>query len=814
MTVESYAQAPAYTIAGVGPYPIPHPYLAGTIVAYVLIEDVPTQLDGADFSVDPVMAVDQGNLLLTDAAATTHDGRTLWIERATPLEQGWMARDDGREAGMEAQLDQGTMSAQEDRAQIGAALRARKPMAAFDPVANCVPVVRPDGNGYTNGPTLTEIYNAEQNAQDALAARKAAEAAALTADVHKADFTALDAATDIITGQVVRVRDGENGKPEDGLTVPAATYTADGSLVRDLAGSGLQWVSFRREFASVAEMRADPRGYSAVTSGQIFVVPSKEFRYEVRPLGTAFGPSGYHLTTAGGVLLRVLPNNGGYNVKAFGAVGDWNGTQSVAGTGTDDTAAIQIAVNTALADGELPRFPPGRYRTTAPILIDRSALGDDPINGEMAGAGLVGSGASSCQIVADHDGKCISFTGGSGAGWHTFFSLDGIGLLKGDYAKTAGSVGLSITEAAYFTIGRFDIYGFERGIDGVDCLSGAIADGSVRGNSHGWRFQKGTRSHPNSITFRDVRTINNTITGGSVYKPGLFRYIGGSIESNGYTGMLADPTSWGVYVENAGVEGSVGIDLDGVYIENNNGKADVWILQDAAGVAGAAVHKITGCSFLRFSDTRYVTQNVFFNCINDSKLYVAGNGFKDFAPYPSSGARPFITAGNAQVIDGGGNVMLDASGGNTGISRAVFAPQGVNHQLPFASLPDVVKNRNGIQYCADGTGSSLPSLAVSDGVRWWQLPLGQFSGRVASAGTALRLPRGWTCSKTGTGVYVITHNLGLAANTYSVVASPSGTPGTGYCSGMSLSGNTFEVYFSNTAGASADMDFNFNMQII
>jgi hypothetical protein len=46
------------------------------------------------------------------------------------------------------------------------------------------------------------------------------------------------------------------------------------------------------------------------------------------------------------------------------------------------------------------------------------------------------------------------------------------------------------------------------------------------------------------------------------------------------------------------------------------------------------------------------------------------------------------------------------------------------------------------------------------------------------------------------------------------VATPSGAPGRGYCSGMVLSNNTFEIYFANTAGAAADMDFNFTMNII
>lgn len=498
------------------------------------------------------------------------------------------------------------------------------------------------------------------------------------------------------------------------------------------------------------------------------------------------------------------------SVKDFGAVGDWNGTQSVAGTGTDDTAAIQAAIDYCLQNDAELFFPPGRYRTTAPLVIDRTFNTEDPINGGMYGISLRGGGAASCQIASDHNGVCIDFRGGLGAGWHTYFYIDGLGVLKANYGKNVGSIGFKIDQAAYMQIQRFDTYGFEYGIYGIDVLSSAVMDGTIRGNQYGFRFQKGTRSHPNNISFRGVQTLNNNTYGGALYRPSVFSYIGGSIESNGYTGILADPNSWGLYVESAGTEGSVGINMQGVYIENNNGKADIWILQTVNNV----IHNFNGCSFLRFLDTRYVTNCILFNSTNDSRLSINGCGFKDYAPYVSDASRLWIATGDAQVFDGGGNLFYDTAGGFTGLARAVFAPIASNHQLPFASLPSVTEFRNGIQYCSDGSGSSLPALAVSDGTRWWQIVLGQFAGRVASAGTALRLPRGWSCTSTGTGVYVITHNLNLAANTYAVTATPSGTPSTGYCSGMVLSGNTFEIYFANTAGAAANMDFNFTMNVI
>jgi hypothetical protein len=150
-----------------------------------------------------------------------------------------------------------------------------------------------------------------------------------------------------------------------------------------------------------------------------------------------------------------------------------------------------------------------------------------------------------------------------------------------------------------------------------------------------------------------------------------------------------------------------------------------------------------------------------------------------------------------------------------GLSVSVFAPIGSYHQLPVASLPSASRFRNGIQYSSDGGGgTNRPALAVSDGTKWWQIVLGQFGGSVQSGGTANTLPRDWTVSKTGTGIYTVVHNLAVTGTQYAVVASPVGTPGRGYCSGMAKSTNSFEIYFANTSGSAADMAFDFTMNII
>lgn len=492
------------------------------------------------------------------------------------------------------------------------------------------------------------------------------------------------------------------------------------------------------------------------------------------------------------------------SVTQFGAVGD-----GVA----DDTAAIQAALNACIAKGGQVLFPSGKYRTTATLSADRSAITQDPTQGVLTGVTLRGYGAGASQIVADHNGAALDYRGGSGAGWHSYFTLEGVGILKGNVNRAAGSVGLKITAAAHFWMSNFDIYGFEYGISGIDCLSGSIENASIRGNDHGYKFIKGTRSHPNNLAFRGVNVLNNYKTGGTVIKPSVFSIFGGSIESNGLTGITADPACYGLYVEDAGVEGSVGINLSGVYFENNNGAADLSIYQ----ATGTVTHTIVGCSFLRFQAGIYATNNILFTRAigNRTKLAMGGCGLKTLTPYVDSASRLFIAGPDAGVHDMGGNTFMSNDGlFNTGLARAIFAPIGAHHQLPFAALPAAAEHRNAIQYCSDGSGSSRPSIAVSDGAAWWQIVLGDFAGNVHSDGTLRKLPRGWTCARNGAGSYTITHNLNLPTDAYTVVAAPRGAAGTGFCSGWLLSGNTFEIYFSNPAGVATDMAFSFNMKVI
>ncbi|MDD8024270.1 MAG: hypothetical protein PHX82_14310, partial [Paracoccaceae bacterium] len=180
MTIDVFVQTDPFVVAGVGPYQISSPYIEGAIRVHAVIDGVPMQLtEGDDFTVTPASSASTGDVVLSAAAAATHAGRDLWIDRDTVAMQSWEARYGDREVGMEAQLDRLTMAVQELREQLRATIRGRAALAAYDPEPNRVPIIRADGLGLENGPSAEQIAGAAQKASDAASAASNAATSAL-----------------------------------------------------------------------------------------------------------------------------------------------------------------------------------------------------------------------------------------------------------------------------------------------------------------------------------------------------------------------------------------------------------------------------------------------------------------------------------------------------------------------------------------------------------------------------------------------------------------------------------------------------------
>lgn len=365
------------------------------------------------------------------------------------------------------------------------------------------------------------------------------------------------------------------------------------------------------------------------------------------------------------------------NVKDFGAKGDG---------ATDDTAAIQAAIDSLAGVGGMVYFPAGDYVVSSQITVSTATNTGEPSESASYGndftlfISLCGDGAGASRLFGTHAGTILKLEGGNSAGWHTHVSVTKLGVGKriSSGLRTAGSKALEIYNMAMVTISECDFTYCEYGVYAQDWLSSTMENCTIRLNKYGLYAAKDLRTHPNNLAFNHVSVINNTKWGYHFIRPHLCTFYGGSVESNGLVAsgdsVLEDAGSWGIKAENSGTEGVVGLVCNGMYLEGNNGTADVWIVQDTAAIATArAVHSFHACSFLRFKSTDYTTRNIRVDSNNtDSTIAVSHCGFKAFAPYVDSGARRFLDGIAGTFSDGGGNLYRDTAGGTIGLDTTLF----------------------------------------------------------------------------------------------------------------------------------------------
>lgn len=147
MTTEYFSGAPIYTIAGTGPYSVPHPYNWKTdLVVDALYLGVRHRLTlGTHYSVSPDKSETTGSVTLSSGRAAAYAGGDLIITRSTGIEQGWSGVAGPREKGLERQLDRLARAIQDNRSQSGRNKIAIDDLAAqvaplLDPEAGVVPV--------------------------------------------------------------------------------------------------------------------------------------------------------------------------------------------------------------------------------------------------------------------------------------------------------------------------------------------------------------------------------------------------------------------------------------------------------------------------------------------------------------------------------------------------------------------------------------------------------------------------------------------------------------------------------------------------
>jgi len=350
------------------------------------------------------------------------------------------------------------------------------------------------------------------------------------------------------------------------------------------------------------------------------------------------------------------------NARQLGAKGDGV---------SDDTTALQNFLDCTVALKVNGKIPSGRWNISAPgLLLDHSSVAGDFT------PSIYGEGPLTLFVCAAGNYTAFETRGynapGSGAKLQT---VGGFTLYK-----PAGLDGIGFKSTG-FCFGRYErirTIGFNIGQSYEGAFSCEIEQPYSYSNNVGMDFIPGTGDTsdpgggvycPNAITITQPYISTNNVQGLHVLRPANFAVRGGSIENNGVQGT----NSAGLWAENPGYQGRQGIILDGVYFEDNAGKADVLITS----YEGPSANTIKDCNFARISSTAYTTNNILTDVTVDLLLRMEGNGFGSAGDYVPDESRPYVAfTSQAPIYRGFDTNLIVQDVGTRYLKRPQFTATG------------------------------------------------------------------------------------------------------------------------------------------
>lgn len=456
----------------------------------------------------------------------------------------------------------------------------------------------------------------------------------------------------------------------------------------------------------------------------------------------------------GGALYSKVDNEPSHALKEQSADGTW---WDLSAPRVDATMAGMIGDNSygngqALADalgyagmfGAELFLPRGRYKVAATTQI-LSPDSPPSIIGEGGNASIIEAAAGEYYAMEFKDCE----------GMH----LQGFRVRKPVGGEDYLGGAIYIHETPYLYLHDVAVWGFAVGLELVNVVSGEFSrllslynDIGVRASAND--SATGLITRPNALTFISPTWGANKSWGGYFTEPALLKIAGGSIEGNG-AGVVSN--HGGLYIYNAGTEGGVGLNLNGVQMERNKGDADVYIV----GTANAGtVYNIEGCGIFPIDNTNYTNNRIHFENSVQQNLNLRGNSFKHFGTYTPSSSRKVITAASPSLVS--------------------------------------------VNLCGDiKQFYSTAEFPVGFGAMGMS-----YGGRVAADGSAVNLPAGWSSSKTGTGQYAIALPSYLNGSDFGWAATTnSGNPY--LVQRMFVTSSEIDIVTTDIAGTLIDAAFTF-----
>jgi hypothetical protein len=439
------------------------------------------------------------------------------------------------------------------------------------------------------------------------------------------------------------------------------------------------------------------------------------------------------------------------------SIGDFDSNPNLNNGVYDATLAMQRLAAECAANGYCGKLGNGQFAISGTILFDETGSPHQYV--DTPRGSLVGSGSSTI-IRVNSNVTAFDLRGGISANGEVGYNTCFRDFMLYRAGLAGNGTGIAVDNYAWGEFERIHIYGFDIGLYATDFLASTLSRMTIRNCKRGLIAQYSDFSRPNALTFADLELGINSEYGALITSPATLNWIGGAVEANGIGGTGAFGFQGGVKIVNGGTEGAAGVKFTSVYFEKNKGSADVNIDH----TLNNCVYSFDTCTFNRIDSTDFVTNNISVTVGGTASIAVdvKSSGFQGYNSYVESAARRYIAV--------------------SGLSNA------------SVTVDDATVRQFG------------SDTAFTDPATWGAAVRG---GSVSSTGAALSLPRGWTSTKSSTGVYVVTHNLGTTA--YGVSASANSINNVNVERVITAS-NSFTVVVTNTLNVLTDDAFVFTFR--
>jgi hypothetical protein len=412
-----------------------------------------------------------------------------------------------------------------------------------------------------------------------------------------------------------------------------------------------------------------------------------------------------------------------FSVKDFGAVGDG---------ATDDTTAIQNALNYLVSTGGVCYFPTGLYRITSALSVTFSGTSDL----SLTRPSIRGDGSGQSRILWDGVSSPSTYMmtlqrtdSSDNAGLHALSIIEGIGFAPINSGKNYYVSGLYLSKWAFLDVRDVYCHRMEVGMYLDQVISSVFTKLVIANNDYGLQSVGAPSSATSDVYANNANTfvgctVGGNNIGGFLSQDGTPVFIGGSIETNGQGGTAG--TGYGAYIQNTSAGSPQACTFIGVYFEANGttgnlganaSTADVWIKHDTTG--DNRMYSFIDCEFIRLQNN-YAPYSIFVDRSATTACNVGIDNctFTNTSGYSASSSRPYVkltdTSGSSTSIGISSlnnyfNQSLEVPGFATGATFYAGSTPSFVHPKSYSALA----YRSTAQSIPDSTPTALIFEAAS-----------------------------------------------------------------------------------------------------